>query len=256
MDSTKNQKIILAFAILLIIFPLAQAGPAEYTAVPAPTNDFFINDFAGALSDPVKKEILAKGAAVEKSTGAQAVVVIIDSLQGRSRDDLSLEILRTWGIGQKEKNNGILLLAAINDRQVKIEVGYGLEGALPDGKCGRILDECFAPSMRDGSADAAVLKTYDAILLEIANEYGMDPKNLMEGTEYSLSAPSPVNGTLGTIIIFLIFIVIMIIITLLKGKGGGYNRGGGSSFGGNFRGGGGFHGGGGRGGGGGAGRGW
>jgi uncharacterized protein len=244
------------FIMFLAILPLIQAAPAAYAAVPTPTNDFFVNDYAGALSSATLKEIMAKGVAVDKRTGAQAVVVIVDSLQGMSRDDYSLEILRTWGIGQKDKNNGVLLLVAIKDREVKIEAGYGLEGALPDGKCGRILDECFVPSMRDGSADAAVLKTYDAILLEIANEYGMDPKNLMEGTEYSLSAPSPVNGTLGTIIIFLIFIVIMIIITLLKGKGGGYNRGGGSSFGGNFRGGGGFHGGGGRGGGGGAGRGW
>ncbi|MCL1929498.1 MAG: TPM domain-containing protein [Treponema sp.] len=266
MNCKSGPKSIAALAILFTILQLIRAAPSAYSAVPTPTNDFFANDYAGALNNATFKEIMAKGVAVDKRTGAQAVVVVVDSLQGMSRDDYALEILRTWGIGQKDKNNGVLLLVAIADRAVKIEVGYGLEGALTDGKCGRILDECFVPAMRDGQTDTAILKTYDAILIEIAKEYGIDPKTIMEGTDYSLSASNPLFDILGPLIIILIFFIIVIISNRSRGggnyRGGGFSGGnfgsgsfrGGSSFGGGSRGG--FSGGGGRGGGGGAGRSW
>ena len=248
--------------IFLAILPVSRSTSSAYAAIPTPTSDFFINDFAGALNIATLKEIMAKGAGMEKSTGVQAVVVITGSLSGMSRDDYALEILRTWGIGQRDKNNGVLFLVAIADKAVKIEVGYGLEGALTDGKCGRILDEHFMPAMRDGQTDTAVLQTYDALLIEIAKEYGIDPKTIMEGTDYSLSVSSHAFDIIGPLIIFIIFIVITFIIN--RNRGGGNYRGGGfggSSFGGgSFRGGGfsggGFRGGGGRSGGGGAGRGW
>ena len=249
------------FCLLLCLF----FSPIVHAAVPSPTNDFFVNDYTGTLSSAAVKEIMAKGVALEKSTGAQAVVVIVDSMSGMSRDDYALEILRTWGIGQKDKNNGALLFVAIADRDVKIEVGYGLEGALNDGKCGRILDDYFIPAMRDGRTDTAVLLTYDAMFTEIAKEYGIDPKTIMEGSEYSVSSSGKGNDIIGPLIIILIFFIIKIIINRLRGKGN-YRGGGfgGSSFGGgSFRGGssfggggGGFRGGGGRGGGGGAGRSW
>ena len=209
---------------------------------------------------------MAKGVAVDKRTGAQAVVVVVDSLQGMSRDDYALEILRTWGIGQKDKNNGVLLLVAIADRAVKIEVGYGLEGALTDGKCGRILDECFVPAMRDGQTDTAVLQTYDAILIEIAKEYGIDPDTIIDSTEYSLSSSNQTFNWLGPLIIIIFFIIMKICNHFWGGgrSGGGFGGSsfgggsfrGGSSFGGGRSSGGGFRGGGGRGGGGGAGRSW
>ena len=249
------------FLSLIILLAYSQQAQA---AVPSPTNDFFVNDYTGSLNNAVLKEIMAKGVALEKSTGAQAVVVIVDSLSGMGRDNYALEILRTWGIGQKDKNNGVLLLVAITDREVKIEVGYGLEGALPDGKCGRILDDYFVPAMRNGQTGNAVLRTYDAILIEVAKEYGIDPKTIMEGTEYSLSASNQGNEIIGPVIIILIFFIIKIIINRFRGKGnyrgggfGGSSFGGGSFRGGGFSGGGGgFRGGGGRGGGGGAGRKW
>jgi len=227
--------------------------------VPSPTSDFFINDYAGALSSSVRAEVFAKGVAMEKATSAQVVVVIIDSLQGRDRDEYSLELLRTWGIGQKDKNNGVLLLVAISDRKVRIEVGYGLEGALPDGVCGRILDEFFVPAMSDGDIDTAVIQTYDSILIVLANEYGIDPQDILEGTDYTFSV-SGLDEELSAaemILAILMLIGVPILVGALgrrRGKSGGSwssSSGGWSSSGG-----GGYSGGGGSGGGGGAGRSW
>jgi uncharacterized protein len=201
-----------------------------------------------------------------------------------NRDDFSLEILRTWGIGQRDKNNGVLLLVAISDRDVRIEVGYGLEGALPDGKCGRILDTHFVPSMRNGDTDAAILKTYDAILIEIANENDIDPQRIIEGTGYSISNVDSTDGEegVGYIIIGVIVLLgllampIIAVINFLRSLtsrpigseggnigssrsdsvGGNSGRIGDSSGSGGSRSGGSSRGGGGSGGGGGAGRKW
>ena len=244
---------LLSFTAFFIIPPLV------YAALPSPTPEFFVNDFTGTLSSKTLGEIVAKGAATEKRTGAQAVVAIVSSFGGKSRDDYALELFRSWGIGQKGKDNGVLLLVALTDREVKIETGYGLEGALPDGKCGRILDDCFVPSMRDGKTDYAILKTYDAILTEIAKEYKIDPETITEGTGYRISAPKKSYGPFEIILIilFIIFIVLSHRFRCGRFRVGGF--GGGSFRGGGFGGGGfggGFGGGGGRSGGGGAGRRW
>lgn len=258
------------------------AGRGLSAALPSPTGDFFINDFAGALSAEARAEILAKGVATEKATGAQAVVVIVNTLSGMSAESAPLEILRSWGIGQRETNNGVLLFVSLRERDVRIETGYGLEGALPDGKCGRILDECFVPAMREGDTDTAVVKTYDAILAEIAAEYGVAPEEIMAGSEYAISAAGEPNehdlnvSRIAAIGIFVLIVIIVIIAVRANGSsgggggrgfgGGGFGsggfggRGGFSGGGGGFRSGGfsggGFRGGGGSGGGGGAGRKW
>ena len=249
---------LLSFAAFFIISTSLNA------ALPSPTGDFFVNDFAGALSSSARNEIISKGAAMEKRTGAQVVVAIVSSFEGKNRNDYAVELFRSWGIGQKGKDNGVLLLVSITDREVKIEVGYGLEGALPDGKCGRILDDFFVPSMRDGKTDSAVLKTYDAILTEIAKEYKIDPETIMEGSSYSIStssSDSKKTSTLEEIIYILIFILVVFLSFYFKCRNfgrGGYRGGyrGGGSFGGGGSSGGGFRGGGGRSGGGGGGRSW
>ena len=78
---------------------------------------------------------------LEKQTGAQIVVVTVQNLEGQSLEEYATELFRNYGIGDKEKNNGVLLLCAYEERQFRIEVGYGLEGTLTDGKTGRIQDE-------------------------------------------------------------------------------------------------------------------
>ena len=91
--------------------------------------------------------ILAYSSALAKRTKTQVVVLTVPTLDGESIEDYGLSVLREWGIGDKKENNGVLLLVATKDRKSRIEVGYGLEGVLPDGLTGRIQDQYMLPAL-------------------------------------------------------------------------------------------------------------
>ncbi|HBQ64688.1 MAG TPA: hypothetical protein DD727_07165, partial [Clostridiales bacterium] len=155
--------------------PAPAHAASKTVAIPKPTEAFYINDGAGVLSASTEDLILRNSVQLQKVSGAQIVVVTVASLNGRVLEDYSLEILRSWGIGDAKKNNGVLLLLALNERKSRIEVGYGLEGRLPDGKTGRIQDEYMISYFKEGNYDEGIRNGYLALLQEVAAEYGLDP---------------------------------------------------------------------------------
>ena len=142
--------------------------------LPEPTKDFYVNDFANVLDSEVETHILNVSSQVGTQTGAQIVVVTVDSLDGMAVEDYSLQLGRAWGIGNQEKNSGVLMLVAVNDRKSRIEVGYGLEGALPDGKTGRIQDDYMLPYFKDGDYSSGVKNGFDAVITEVCEEYNIE----------------------------------------------------------------------------------
>ena len=114
----------------------------------------------------------------EKTT-AQVVCVTVNSLEGREVRDYALGLGREWGIGSKD-NNGVLLLLSTEDRKIDIEVGYGLEGTLPDGKTGRILDDYAIPHLKNDDFSTGLCEAFSALIGETAKEYGIE----IEGTNY------------------------------------------------------------------------
>jgi len=129
-----------AFAILPIAVGLAGAQ------FPAPTG--FVNDFAGALAPDVRAGLEARLQAYERETGNEMAIAIFPSLGDRTIADLAVRLFEQWGIGQRNRNNGILVVVAIQDRQVRIEVGYGLEGKVSDAQAGRIIRDLIVPKFR------------------------------------------------------------------------------------------------------------
>ena len=113
-----------------------------------------------------------------EKTGAQIAVATVNSLDGQPIRDVSLDMLRSWGLGDKDKDNGVLILLAVEDRQSAIEVGYGLEGALPDGKTGRIQDERMLPHFREGEYETGLAYGYQEIYNIVCEEYGIDPSEI------------------------------------------------------------------------------
>ena len=111
-----------------------------------PTAD--VNDFAGILSPDQKESLEQICRRVRESTGAQLAVVVLKSLEGGQVDDFAVRLFKQWGIGQKDEQNGVLLLVAIDDRKARIEVGYGLEPILPDALAGRILNDQLFPAFK------------------------------------------------------------------------------------------------------------
>ena len=144
---------------------------------PKPTTSIYVQDYAGVLSDDSKTRMNNLSTQLAAKTKAQIVVVTLPSLEGTPPVDYALALLRGWGIGDKTLNNGVVLLISVNDRQSRIEVGYGLEGALPDAKVGRIQDDYMIPYFQQGDYDKGILNGYRAIASEVAKEYKLELKS-------------------------------------------------------------------------------
>jgi uncharacterized protein len=241
--------------VLVLVAAWAYAGPQD---MPRPRG--FVSDTAGVLPATERIRLESFLASVEKRTSAEVAVVTIASLDGETIESFAVELFEHWGIGKKGKDNGVLLLVSMGERKMRIEVGYGLEGALPDGLTGSILDRHIVPQFKRGAfADGIRFGTY-AIAAEIGKEYNVDLFSAqgIDGNEYLESASSGPNELMQ--LLFSLFFFIFIIFgrgffwPLFFGfpmggrywSGGGAYRGGGSFSSGGFGGfGGGFSGGGG-----------
>lgn len=151
------------------------ASSSTDPAVPALTGR--VVDQAELLSRATEQSLTQRLAAHEDSTGNQVVVLTIASLQGRPIEDYSLSVARAWELGQAGDDNGVLLLIARDDRAMRIEVGYGLEGALPDVVAGRIIRNELRPAFRAGDFDGGVQAGVGAILEAIAGTYESPPSS-------------------------------------------------------------------------------
>lgn len=133
------------------------------------TDEFYINDYANILSEETENYILTKSIELNKTNGSQIVVVTVENLDGMTIEDYSLQLFRKFGIGDKDKNNGLLFLIALEEREFRIEVGYGLEGILPDGKVGRLEDKYIIPYFKNDRFDEGIKSGYDVFYSEIIN---------------------------------------------------------------------------------------
>lgn len=257
--------VVLSFLIALVLAP----GSLALT-VPKATADFYVDDFAGVLSTDTKQLIMNSSVDLQSKTSAQIVVVTVQSLEGNVLEEYTLNILRSWGIGDKTKNNGVLIFLSLSERKSRIEVGYGLEGALPDGKVGRIQDDYMLSYYKTGDYDTGIKNGYLAVLGEVLKEYNVTLSSNTPNAIPKTTSANPVNNINPIFkVIFVVFIILLFLFDWIflhgaitralfwafiffggrGGRGGGFGGGG-------FGGGGGFSGGGGSGGGGGASRGF
>lgn len=228
---------------------LARLQPQGYT-----------NDFAGLLSPQDRQALDRMLAELERQTGAQVAVVTLESLEGGEIRDFANRLFEKWGIGRAGEDDGVLFVMAQQERRIQVEVGYGLEGLLPDAAVGRILDEHVIPFFRQGDFSSGLVAGVSEVAQRIARDRGAELGDSPLPARRDRSAPGIVRVLL-TILALFIFVPLVIrhpwILLLLLNSGG--RRGGGfrGGFGGGGFGGGGFGGfGGGMSGGGGAGRGW
>ena len=169
-------------------------APQNAPQIVPPGANIFVNDTANLLSSDTEKYITKINDALAP-TGAQVVVVTIKSLNGASLEDYATALFNSYGIGDKAKNNGVLFLLALDDRASRIEVGLGLEGALSDAKTGRIQDKYMIPHFRADSWDEGILGGFNAVVSEIAAEYGVSLKGLEGGLGGNFSGNLEQNAT-------------------------------------------------------------
>lgn len=188
-----------------------------------------INDFAGII-DPRAKSILEDSlVAFDKATSTQIAVVTVNDLDGYSPSDYALEILRQWGVGKKDKNNGVVILVKPRNKngrgEVYIAVGLGLEGVLNDSKATRIIDRVMLADLKKGDYSEAVVKGATAVMGVVRGEFSAD------------GVDEDVDAMISGIISFLAFIFIAIMLSRAsknQQKGDDENGGSGGSSGGFF----------------------
>jgi uncharacterized protein len=256
--------------VLLIFLLLILASPALASEPKFPPLTGRVVDDAGVLNAYTRGQLTVMLAAHEHATGEQVVVVTLDSLQGYTVEDYGSQLGRHWGIGQKGKNNGALLIVAPKEHKVRIEVGYGLEGKLTDAASRAIIESYILPSFKRGDFNAGVLAGTTSMLRVLGGnppEVGETATSVSEGQfapAVSVNGHPPNGFELALIVSLFLIPAIGSLLLLVAFISGGhqisYGRyssddrsGGGSSFGGGSSGGGGgFSGGGGSFGGGGA----
>ena len=153
-------------ALLLLCALAVSAGALE-----VPFLSGRVNDHAGLLSTEVRAALEAKLKDLEARKGHQVAVLTLDSLEGAPLEDFTLKVARTWQLGRKGQNDGVLFLISKNDRKLRIEVGHGLEGSLPDALAGRIIQNEVVPRFRGGDFEGGVTAGVDAIVASIDGNY-------------------------------------------------------------------------------------
>ena len=257
-----KSKSIILLVFVLFFFTMRYAGlAAEIPATPANP----VVDLAGIIDDAVETRINRYLKELEGKTTAQMAILTVKSLEEQTIEEFSLAIAHDrWKLGQKGKDNGVLLVVALNARKYRIEIGYGLEGVLPDSLVGEIGRQHLVPYFKKGDYSTGIYTATLVIANKIASDAGVKISGMPAVQKsYPVKKGNRAGGPFGKIISLVFFLIILIIfiknprsilaLLLLSSMGGGRGRWGGS--GGGF-GGGGFGGGGGGFGGGGASGGW
>jgi len=250
-----NKPIILIAAGWLC---LLAASPARGATVPEKPARYVV-DLAGIIDAELEMKLNGYLQELEQKTTAQFVILTIESLAGEAIESFALEVAHDkWKLGQKGKDNGLLLLVAVKDRKYRIEVGYGLEGALPDSFVGSVGRDYLVPYFRKGDYSKGVLTAALALTGKVAGEAGVAITGMPNPEQ--AGRPDDSGSPFGNIVALLVFIFVMgafiknpkaFLLFFLFSSMSGHGRrwGGGSGFGGGFGsfgggGGGGFGGGG------------
>jgi len=253
----------IAIPTIIVSFCFSTLLLAEEAAFPSPSGH--INDFANLITPSDFQRLNALAVALEQKTTAEIAVVTLKSTKPYDIQDYSVRLFERWKIGKADKDNGILLLVAVEDKKVWITTGYGLEGAIPDAQASRVYRNIIVPYFKKGEFSQGVLAGTIALVNLAAQEYNVSIEGLPDLTQQYVRSveKSPLASFIQGLFTLIFFILIFglrlgLFGFLLLGTGrrrGGYWYGGGLSansggFGGGFGGfGGGFTGGGGGGGG-------
>lgn len=172
----KNSRKFIISTLFLTFFSI----PSVFYAAEVPALTGRIVDNADIISNNDKSIITSYLENLENSTGIQLAVLTIESLNGESIEDFSMKVAEKWQLGQKEKDNGVLLLVAMEERKARIEVGYGLEGTLTDTKCGLILRNVIFSEFRNGDYSEGILKGVKNITGLLSNDEELVSNSVLE----------------------------------------------------------------------------
>jgi uncharacterized protein len=215
----------MRFALAALALAAFAIGTYAAEVIPQKPDRYF-SDYAGVISKDAAYRFNEQLAQFERETSDQVVVAVFPKMQSDSDiADYTQRVAQAWGVGQKEQRNGVVLFVFVQDRKMFIQVGYGLEGALPDATAFDITERHIKPLFRAGNYEAGLATGIDLICKAIRGEY--------KGSGKTVAERHGLAGTLSGVLPFIIFIVVLFLLSRLFRKLGGYgysSRGGGPVF--------------------------
>ncbi len=206
------KKILLFILVIVAVF-----NASAQKSIPKPVPARLVVDNANILTAAEQETLEKKLVALDDSTTNQIAIVTVKSLNGEAIEDVAVATFRDWGIGNKKSRNGVLVLVAIEDRKIRIEVGYGLEGAIPDVTANDIINNDIKPNFKQGNYYEGLNTAIDNLSKAAAGEY-------------HVAREKQSSGKGGGSLLGIIIIVIIAIVLLSRGGGRGGTGGGGSDF--------------------------
>ena len=201
-------------ALLVAAFSALLATKSQAAEVIPPKPDRYFNDYAGVVSKSAALRFNEELAQFERETSDQVVVAIFQKMQSDSDiADYTQRVAQAWGVGQKERRNGVVLFVFVQDRKMFMQVGYGLEGALPDITAFDITEYKMKPRFRNGDYEGGIATGIDSIFKAIRGEYKGSGKTLAEKRR---------GGGASGIWSFIIFLIVLIVISRMMRRLGGY----------------------------------
>lgn len=254
----KHTKLGSFVALLLILVFFHFFAPLAWGEQELPSPQGLINDFGGVVPPEYQEKMNLLALEVLKKTGATITVVTLKDISGANIDEYTNRLYEKWGVGKRGEDRGVMLLVALKERKLRIEVGYGLEGIIPDGLAGQIRDKAMIPYLKKGEYGLGLLNGLYAVASVIAKEEGITLTGLPPAPKRVSSRRRGISfGIFPFLVLLFVFWLLVrprrggaiaLFPLLLLGAGrGGFGRGGSfGGFGGGFGGfGGGMSGGGG-----------
>ena len=249
MRSARNALSALSIIALFIIVTVA-APVALASTVPARPSNYVV-DLAGILDQSTEGKLNGFLRKLEQKTGAQVILLSVDSLEGNALEDFSLSVAEKWALGQKDRDDGLLIFFAMKERKYRFEVGYGLEGILPDSLVGSIGRQYIVPYFKQGDYASGAVASVLAVAGIIAKDKGVAITGMPRLGRPASGARAEREPSLGSKIMLVLFFIILIymmirhprmlfMLLIMSSMGGRRSSwGGGGGFGGGFGGGGG-----------------
>lgn len=212
-------------AALIFAWALAGLAPAEAAPQFPPLTGRVVDD-AHLLSPAATQKLDQDLAKLEQQTGHQVVVATVPDLQGYEIEDYGYQLGRTWAIGRKGQDDGVIFLVAPNEKKVRIEVGYGLEPVLTDALSSVILQSKVLPRFREGKMEQGVVDGTEAVIQQLALPEDQAKQNVAQAAQQAQAQPSSGGGSLIGVLIT-VLIIVWVVGSVLRGFGGrGFGAGG------------------------------
>lgn len=230
----------LLFALIFVIGP----APAALAAVPDRPANKYVLDSAGVLSEDTEQRMISENQKLFRDCGGEIVIAAVDFLGGKDIEDYTYDMFKAWGVGSKERNNGLLLVLAIGEEDYYVQAGYGIDDYFDAAMLSGILEEDLEPDFAAGDYDAGVKKTFDSLLAEMVSYYGEGPGRddplpeqdyRYDGSGWEEDGGFSGGGlfrSLKTIAISIVRVIVIVavilfVMSLFRGSGGSGPRGGG-----------------------------